>query len=282
MANSDLPTVKLPSGETVPQLGQGTWHMGESGRARKDEVTALKLGLDLGMTLIDTAEMYGDGRSEALVGEAIAGRRDEVFLVTKVYPHHASRRAMLAACNHSLQRLRVEMIDLYLLHWPGEVPLDETVHAFEALQREGKIRQWGVSNFDLQQIESLHAIAGGAAAQTDQVLYHLGKRGIEWDLLPRLRRHRVPVMAYSPFDQGRLLRTRALLDFAQRQAMTPAQVAIAWLLARDGVIAIPKAGNRASLRENAAALAHPLTATQLQELDRLFPPPKAPSRLAMI
>jgi diketogulonate reductase-like aldo/keto reductase len=274
--------VELPSGESVPALGQGTWNIGDDPARRDEEIAALRLGIDLGLTLIDSAEMYGDGRSETLVGEAIAGRRDEVFIVTKVYPHHASRRAMQAACDHSLQRLRVEMIDLYLLHWPGDVPLDETVQAFEALQREGKIRQWGVSNFDLRQIESLHAIAGGAAAQTDQVLYHLGKRGIEWDLLPRLRRHRIPVMAYSPFDQGRLLRTRALLDFAQRQAMTPAQVAIAWLLAQDGVIAIPKAGNRARVRENAAALAHPLTATQLQELDRLFPPPKGPGRLAMI
>ncbi len=274
--------VNLPAGKSVAALGQGTWHMGDDPARHDEEIAALRLGIDLGLTLIDTAEMYGDGRSELLVGEAIAGRRDEVFIVSKVYPHHASRRAMHAACNNSLQRLQVEVIDLYLLHWPGEVPLDETVHGFEALQREGKIRHWGVSNFDLKLMESLHAIPGGASMQTDQVLYNLGKRGIEWDLVPWLRQHRIPVMAYSPFDQGRLLRTRALVDFAKQHAMTPAQVALAWLLAQDGVIAIPKAGSRASVRENAGALEHPLTPAHLRELDRLFPPPKGPSRLAMI
>jgi diketogulonate reductase-like aldo/keto reductase len=274
--------VQLPSGQSVAALGQGTWNIGDDPARRDEEIAALRLGIDLGLTLIDTAEMYGDGRSETLVGEAIAGRRDEVFLVTKVYPHHASRRAMPAACNNSLRRLRVEAIDLYLLHWPGDVPLDETIQAFEALQREGKIRHWGVSNFDLKLMRSLDAIAGGAAAQTDQVLYHLAKRGIEWDLLPELRRRRIPVMAYSPFDQGRLPRTRALVEFARQNAMTPAQVAIAWLLAQDGVIAIPKAGKRERMRENAGALARPLTPAQLQELDRLFPPPRGPSRLAMI
>ncbi len=274
--------VELPSGESVPALGQGTWNVGDDPTRRDEEIAALRLGIDLGLTLIDTAEMYGDGRSETLVGEAIAGRRDEVFLVTKVYPHHASRRAMHAACNHSLQRLRVETIDLYLLHWPGEVPLDEMVHAFEALLREGKIRHWGVSNFDPKLMQALRAIPAGAAAQTDQVLYHLAKRGVEWDLVPWLRRQHMPLMAYSPFDQGRLLRTRALVDFAKQQAMTPAQVALAWLVAQDGVIAIPKAGKREGVRENAGALEHPLTPAQLRELDRLFPPPKGPTRLAMI
>ena len=274
--------VELPSGESVPALGQGTWNVGDDPTRRDEEIAALRLGIDLGLTLIDTAEMYGDGRSETLVGEAIAGRRDEVFLVTKVYPHHASRRSMHAACNHSLQRLRVETIDLYLLHWPGEVPLDEMVHAFEALLREGKIRHWGVSNFDPKLMQALRAIPAGAAAQTDQVLYHLAKRGVEWDLVPWLRRQHMPLMAYSPFDQGRLLRTRALVDFAKQQAMTPAQVALAWLVAQDGVIAIPKAGKREGVRENAGALEHPLTPAQLRELDRLFPPPKGPTRLAMI
>ena len=274
--------IDLPSGQRVAALGQGTWNMGDDPARRAEEIAALRLGIDLGLTLIDTAEMYGDGRSETLVGEAIAGRRDEVFLVTKVYPHHASRRAMHAACTNSLRRLRVETIDLYLLHWPGDVPLDETVQAFEALQREGKIRHWGVSNFELKLMQSLQAIPGGSAAQTNQLLYHLAKRGIEWDLLPALRELRMPVMAYSPFDQGRLPRTRALIDFAKASAMTPAQVAIAWLLAQDGVIAIPKAGHRERVRENTGALGHPLTATQMEQLDRVFAPPKGPSRLAMI
>ena len=200
--------------------------------------------------------MYGDGRSESLVGEAIAGRRDEVFVVSKVYPHNASRRAMPRSCDASLRRLGIETIDLYLLHWQGEVPLAETVQAFEALQREGKIRHWGVSNLDAELMQSLWEIPGGAAAQTDQVLYNLGRRGIEWDLQPWLRERRVPLMAYSPIEQGRLLRQRALVEFARQRAMTPAQAALAWLLAQDGVIAIPKTGQRSRLEENAGALAH--------------------------
>jgi diketogulonate reductase-like aldo/keto reductase len=274
--------IALPSGETVAALGQGTWNMGDEPARREEEIAALRLGIDLGLTLIDTAEMYGEGRSETLVGEAIAGRRDEVFIVTKVYPHHASRRAMRTACNHSLQRLRIEQIDLYLLHWPGDAPLAETVQAFEALQREGKIRHWGVSNFDPKLMQALHAAPGGAAVQTDQVLYNLGARGIEWDLLPWLRPRRIPVMAYSPIDQGRLLRSRGLREFAKAHAMTPAQVALAWLLAQDGVIAIPKAGSRERVRENAGALEHRLTRLQLRELDPLFPPPKGANPLAMI
>jgi diketogulonate reductase-like aldo/keto reductase len=274
--------VVLPSGETVPALGQGTWHFGEDPDRREEEIASIRRGLDLGLTLIDTAEMYGEGRSEMLVGEAIAGRRDAVFVVTKVYPHNASRRAMHIACNNSLQRLRVDVIDLYLLHWPGEVPLDETVQAFEALQREGKIRHWGVSNFDLKLMKALQSIPGGSAVQTDQVLYNLGRRGIEWDLLPWLRQHRIPVMAYSPIEQGRLLKKRGLAEFAKQHAMTPAQVAIAWLLAQDDVIAIPKAASRKRLEENAAALERPLSPAHLRELDLLFPPPKGPSPLAMI
>jgi diketogulonate reductase-like aldo/keto reductase len=274
--------IPLPCGETVPALGQGTWNLGEDPRRRSEEIASIRLGLDLGLTLIDTAEMYGDGRSETLVGEAIEGRRDEVFIVTKVYPHNASRRAMHTACNNSLQRLRVDVIDLYLLHWPGEVPLAETVQAFEALQRDGKIRHWGVSNFDLELMKALRSIPGGSAVQTDQVLYNLGRRGIEWDLLPWLREHRIPVMAYSPIEQGRLLQSRGLVAFAKHQAMTPAQAAIAWLLAQDGVIAIPKTGSRKRLTENAGALEHPLSPAQLRELDRRFQPPNGPSRLAMI
>ncbi|HEV7914852.1 MAG TPA: aldo/keto reductase [Albitalea sp.] len=274
--------VALPCGETVAALGQGTWHIGDDSDRRDEEIATIRLGIDLGMTLIDTAEMYGDGRSELLVGEAIEGRRDEVFLVTKVYPHHASRREMHRACNNSLQRLRVETIDLYLLHWPGEVPLDETVQAFEALQRDGKIRHWGVSNFDLGLMRALWSVPGGSAAQTDQVLYNLSRRGLEWDLRPWLREHRLPLMAYSPIEQGRLLRKRGLVEFAKQHGMTPAQVALAWLVAQDDVIAIPKTGHRERLRENAAAAEHRLSPAHLHELDQLFPPPKAPTPLAVI
>lgn len=272
----------LPCGESVPALGQGTWNLGDDARRRKEEVATLRQGLDLGLTLVDTAEMYGDGRSEELVGEAIAGRRDEVFLVSKVYPHNASQRQMPRSCEASLRRLRVETLDLYLLHWPGSVPLDETVGAFERLQRAGKIRHWGVSNFDAAGMQALWQVPGGPRAQVNQVLYHLGERGIEWDLAPWLRQRGVPVMAYSPFDQGRLLRKRALVDFARRHGMTASQVALSWLLAQDGVIAIPKTGTSARLQENAAAASQALFADQLRELDTLFPPPRGPRPLAML
>ena len=274
--------VALPSGETVPALGQGTWYFGEDPDRRQEEIASIRRGIDLGLTLIDTAEMYGEGLSEQLVGEAIAGQRDKVFIVSKVYPHNASRRAMHTACNNSLKRLRIDAIDLYLLHWAGEVPIDETVEAFEALKRDGKIRHWGVSNLDLEQMKMLWSQSGGQAVQTNQVLYNLGQRGIEWDLLPWLRQHRIPVMAYSPFEHGRLLRSRALAAFARKHVMTPAQVAIAWLLAQDGVIAIPKTASVKRLEENAAALERRLTQAQLRELDSLFPPPDGPSPLAMI
>jgi len=271
----------LPCGETVPALGQGTWNIGDDPRQRAEEIATIRRGLDLGLTLIDTAEMYGDGRSERLVGDAIAGRRHEVFLVSKVYPHNAAPRAMRRSCEASLRRLRVETLDLYLLHWPGEVPLAQTVEGFEALRREGKIRHWGVSNFDPQWLQELWATPGGEAAQVNQVLYNLGCRGIEWDLLPALRRRRMPVMAYSPLDQARLLRRRELVAFARAQGMTPAQLALAWLLARD-VITIPKTGHGERLQENVAALQRPLAPAQLQELDRLFPPPDGPTPLAML
>ena len=274
--------VVLPCGEAVSALGQGTWMLGDDPQRRQEEIATLRRGIDLGLTLIDTAEMYGDGRSESLVGEAIAGRRDEVFVVTKVYPHNASRRAMPRSCEASLRRLGIATIDLYLLHWQGEVPLAETVQAFEALQRDGKIRHWGVSNLDPELMQSLWQTPGGSAAQTDQVLYNLGRRGIEWDLQPWLRERRVALMAYSPIEQGRLLRQRGLAEFSRKRSMTPAQAALAWLLAGDGVIAIPKTGQRSRLEENAGALVHPLSPDDLRELDRLFPPPKGPSPLAMI
>jgi len=273
---------RLPCGESVPALGQGTWNIGDDPRLRAQEIASIRRGLDLGLTLVDTAEMYGDGRSEQLVGEAIAGRRDEVFLVSKVYPHNASRRAMPKSCDASLRRLGVETIDLYLLHWPGAVPLAETVDAFEALQRAGNIRHWGVSNFDAGGMQELWNTPGGTNAQVNQVLYNLGERGIEWDLQPWLRERGLPVMAYSPFDQGRLLRDKRLAAFAVQAGMTAAQVALAWLLARADVIAIPKTGSAERVGQNAAALQRPLTAGELQELDRLFAPPDGPSPLAML
>jgi aldehyde reductase len=272
----------LPCGERVPALGQGTWNVGEDPARRREEIATIRHGLDLGLTLVDTAEMYGDGRSEQLVGEAIAGRRDEVFLVGKVYPHNASRRQMHRSCEASLRRLGVGTLDLYLLHWPGAVPLQETVEAFEALRAAGKIRHWGVSNFDAEAMAELWDTPGGSAAQTNQVLYHLAERGTEWDLQPWMRRQRMPLMAYSPFDQGRLLRKRALVAFAREHGMTPSQAALAWLLAHDDVIAIPKTGSRARVEENAGALAHRLSEAQLHELDRISPPPSGPAPLAML
>ena len=274
--------VVLPCGESVAALGQGTWNIGDDPARRRDEIATLQRGIELGLTLIDTAEMYGDGRSESLVGEAIAGRRAQVFVVSKVYPHNASRKAMPRSCEASLGRLGVEAIDLYLLHWEGSVPLAETVEAFEALQRQGKIRHWGVSNLDTELMRSLWEVPGGRSVQTDQVLYNLGRRGIEWDLVPWLRERRIALMAYSPIEQGRLLRRRELVEFARQRAMTPAQVALAWLLAKDAVIAIPKTASRARLEENAGALGKSLSAADLEELDRLFPPPEGPSPLAMI
>ena len=274
--------VRLPFGDLVPALGQGTWYMGETPSLRAQEIATLRAGLDLGLTLIDTAEMYGEGRSERLVGEAIAGRRDEVFLVSKVYPQNASRLAMQTACANSLRRLQTDRIDLYLLHWSGSVPLAETVDAFARLQQAGQIRSWGVSNLDTAGMEELGALPGGREVQTNQVLYNLARRGIEWDLLPWLRERHVPLMAYSPIEQGRLLRDRKLVDFAKRQGMTAAQAALGWLLAKDDVIAIPKTSSQARLAENLHALTHPLDVAALAELDRLFSPPKGPVPLEML
>jgi diketogulonate reductase-like aldo/keto reductase len=279
-----MKTVRLPDGTEVPALGQGTWHMGERRADRRAEADALRLGLDLGLTLIDTAEMYGEGGAEEVVAEAIAGRpRESVFLVSKVYPHNATRRAMPAACERSLRRLRVETIDLYLLHWRGSAPLAETVEAFEALQRQGKIRRWGVSNLDVADLEELGAAALARCA-TDQVLYNLSARGIEFDLLPFCRARGMPVMAYTPLGQaGRMLRDRALAAVAARHGASPAQIALAWTLrAPGGVIAIPKAADPAHLRENAAAAAIALTPEDLAELDAAFPPPRRKRPLAML
>jgi diketogulonate reductase-like aldo/keto reductase len=264
----------------MPAFGMGTWYMGDRPADRSREIAALRFGLDAGVRLIDTAEMYGEGGAEEVVGEAIAGRRDEVFLVSKVYPHNASRKGVAAACERSLRRMRTERIDLYLLHWRGNVPLAETVEGFEALRGAGKIRHWGVSNLDRDDMEELCALS--RAVQANQLLYNLTRRGIEWDLLPWLRERRIPVMAYSPIEQARLLENRALAEFAGRHGMTAAQAALAWLLAKDDVIAIPKAADTAHLKENLASLEIRLTAAQLAELDRAFPPPTGPGALEML
>jgi len=277
-----MKTVQLPSCEIVPALGQGAWNIGDQRGTRAEEIATLRLGLDLGATLIDTAEMYGDGRSEELISEAIAGRRDEVFLVSKVYPHNASARGMPAACERSLKRLKTDRIDLYLLHWSGSVPIAETMAAFTALQRAGKIRHYGVSNLDLAEMQALDKVPGGAGVQVNQLLYNLTRRGIEHDLLPWLRQKHIPVMAYSPIEQARILGNKKLTGFAGRHGMTPAQAALAWLLAHDDVIAIPKTGRRDRLKENLGALEHKLTAAQLAELDGLFPPPARPRPLEML
>lgn len=275
-------TTSLPSSEAIPVLGQGTWMMGEDRRRAADEVAALKLGMDLGLTLIDTAEMYGDGGSEEIVGEAISGRRDEVFLVSKVLPSNASRNAAIRACEASLNRLRTDRIDLYLLHWRGGVPLAETVAAFEELQRAGKIRHWGVSNFDTADMNELEGLQGGRNAQVNQVLFNLTRRGIEFDLLPWCRGRGMPVMAYSPVEQGELADDAGLGAVAARHGVTAAQVALAWVMAQDGVIAIPKASRLEHVRQNAAARDIRLTPEDLADLDRLFPPPARKRPLEMI
>jgi diketogulonate reductase-like aldo/keto reductase len=279
---TDVRTVALPSGEAVPALGQGTWGMGEQKQRRGEEVAALRLGLDLGMTLIDTAEMYGDGGAEEVVGEAIAGRRAEVSLVSKVLPRHATRRGTVTACHASLKRLRAEQIDLYLLHWREGVPLAETLEGFHALIRSGDIRYWGVSNFDTGDMRELTELPGGTAVATDQVLYNLARRGIELDLLPWCRERRIPVMAYSPIDQGRLLKNPVIARIARRRNATPAQVALAWVLRQEGVLAIPKGTNPDHVRQNRAALDVHLTGEDLTELDRNFPPPRTKVPLEML
>ena len=282
MTTTDVRQVSLPSGEAVPVLGQGTWHMAEDPHRRIQEIAALRLGLDLGMTLIDTAEMYADGDTEELVGEAISGRRDEVFLVSKVLPQHATRRGTIVACERSLKRLGTDHLDLYLLHWRGGVPLQETVDAFHVLQHTGLIRHWGVSNFDLASMQELVALPGGGDVTTNQVLYNLTRRGIEHDLLPWCRKHGLPVMAYSPIEQGRLTHHTVLEAVAAGHAATPAQVALAWVVRQPGIIAIPKASHPDHVIENRAALELHLTDQDLAWLELAFPPPDGPQPLEMI
>jgi diketogulonate reductase-like aldo/keto reductase len=272
----------LPSGTPIPVLGLGTWHMGDAGSRGADIVNALRLGIDLGMTLIDTAEMYAEGGAEEVVGKAVAGRRADIILVSKVYPHNATRRGVVAACERSLKRLNTDYLDVYLLHWTGSVPFEETLAGFEDLRRAGKIRQHGVSNLDTGDIESWSKLPGGNGVATNQVLYNLARRGIEWDLLPWCRKRRVPVMAYSPLDEGRLLGKRGLKEIAARRGVPPAQVALAWLLHQEGVVAIPKAARPEHVRENRAALDLELTKEELRDLDRAFPPPTGPAPLQML
>ena len=277
-----LPQLTLASGAVLPALGLGTWRMGERPREREREISALRLAIDLGMRLIDTAEMYGDGGAEEVVGKAIAGRRDEVFLVSKVYPQNASRRGAVAACERSLRRLATDHLDLYLLHWRGRIALAETVAAFEALRSSGKIRAWGVSNFDRADMEELLALPDGRRCAVNQVLYHLRCRGIEWDLLPLCRSHRIAVMAYSPLDEGRLPKNRRLATIAGRAGVKPGTLALAWLLAREGVAAIPKAADPAHVRDARAAGEVVLAPEIALALERAFPPPDGPSPLRVI
>lgn len=273
--------VTLPSGETIPALGLGTWHMGEDAAARKDEVAALKAGIDLGLTVIDTAEMYANGGAESVVAEAISGRRDQVFLVSKVLPSNASLTGTIAACERSLARLRSGVIDLYLLHWRGGTPLSETVRAFEDLKRAGKIRHWGVSNFDIDDMEELTGAENGKACAANQVQFALDTRGPEWALLPWLRQRSMPLMAYCPLGGGGLVDHPALAPLARKHGVTPAAIALAFLLSKPGVLAIPKTAHAARVHDLAKARSMALDADDMKALDRAFPPPKRKQPLAM-
>ena len=274
-------SVTLPDGRTVPALGLGTWYMGESAGAHDAEVRALQTGIDLGMTLIDTAEMYADGGAEEVVCDAIQGRRDRVFIVSKVLPYKASRKGTIAACEDSLRRLGTDHIDLYLLHWPGSHPLAETVAAFEALQADGKIGGYGVSNFDVAEMAAWEKAAGHGACQTDQVLYNLSRRGIEWDLLPWARERKMPLMAYSPLEQGRLAHD-VLQSIAEKHGATAMQIALSWVLRDPAMIAIPKASNPVHVQANRAALELDLDTEDMEALDLCFPPPRRKQALDVL
>lgn len=280
--NEDIPTITLPSGISVPALGQGSWNMGEDAAEAQREIESLQAGIDLGMTLIDTAEMYAEGGAERIVGNAIAGRRDEVFLVSKVYPWNASSQGTIDACERSLQRLGTDHLDLYLLHWRGSHPLAETVDAFERLKAAGKIGAWGVSNFDVDDMEELLGVPSGQNVATNQVLYNLGRRSIEFDLLPWCQSRGIPLMAYSPIEQGRLAHHPELIRIAKTYQATPAQVALAFVLERDGVIAIPKTSQAARVRENREAVSLDISEEDWARLDAAFPPPDRKTPLEML
>jgi len=274
--------ITLGGGQSVPVLGMGTWGWGEDPGRRRDEIAALHCGLDLGLTLVDTAEMYADGGAEEVLGEALAGRRDTAYVVSKVLPSNASRTGTVEACERSLERLRTDRIDLYLLHWQGGHPLEDTLAAFQQLVDDGKIRAWGVSNFDRADLEELRGVPGSDGLSTDQVLYNLSRRGPEYDLLPWCADHELPVMAYSPIEQGRILDDPALGEVAQAHGVSPAALALAWVLRRDSVCAIPKASSPQHVRDNATALDVELTREDLDALDRAFPPPTGPGPLEML
>ncbi|WP_028746234.1 aldo/keto reductase [Rhizobium mesoamericanum] len=282
MRHDAIPTISFPGGAEVPAIGQGTWNMGERSSEAKREIESLRTGLDLGMTLIDTAEMYAEGGAEKIVGQAIRGRRDEVFLVSKVYPWNASRKGTIEACGRSLSRLGTDRIDLYLLHWRGDHPLAETVEAFEALKVSGKIGAWGVSNFDTNDMEELLTVPAGGNVATNQVLYNLSRRGVEYDLLPWCQQRQIPLMAYSPIEQGRILHHPELIRIAKAYQATPAQVALAFLLERDGVIVIPKTSSTARAAENRDAVSLDITDGDWAVLDAAFPPPVRKRPLEMV
>lgn len=282
MQHRPMRTVRLPSGENLPVLGQGTWLLGEEAGRRREEIAALQLGIELGMTLLDTAEMYGDGATEELVAQAIAGRRDEVFIVSKVLPQNASRRGTIAACDRSLRRLNTDRIDLYLLHWRGSHPLQQTIAAFDELLQTGKIRHWGVSNFDLDDVKEVEGLQGAASVAANQVLYNLSRRGIEFDLMPYCERHDIAIMAYSPIEQGRLLKNRVLKKIAAERGVSVAHVALAWVLRHQTVIAIPRARTATHVRDNRAALDFTFSESELEALDRVFPAPGSPQALDML
>jgi diketogulonate reductase-like aldo/keto reductase len=271
------------SSVSIPVLGQGTWQLGDRPDRRGQEIAALQLGFDLGMTLIDTAEMYGNGAAEELVGDAIAGRRDQVFIVTKILPGNAtSKKKIVTSCERSLRRMRVEQVDLYLLHWRQNENLAVVVDTFGELVKAGKIRHWGVSNFNVSDLQELARLPGGDQVASDQVLYNVSRRGIEYDLLPSARKVGLNVMAYTPIEQGRILEDATLKEIAVRHHATPAQIALAWVIRQDGVVAIPRASSAGHVRENAAARAIKLLARDLEEIDRAFPPPTRPRALEMI
>jgi len=280
----EIRTLALPGGERIPVLGIGTWNMGERRQKRADEIAALQAAVELGMTVVDTAEMYGRGASEELIGEALGSRRDRMFLVSKVLPQNATRRGTIAACEASLRRLKTDRLDMYLLHWRGRVPIGETVEAFSALKRDGKIRHWGVSNFDQDDLKELMspAVGAGSLVATNQVLYNLMRRGIEYDLLPFCTSRGIPIMAYSPLEQGALAKHKVVRAIAARSNAMPSQVALAWALRQPGVLVIPKAGNIAHVRENRGALGVQFAPDDLAELDKAFPAPARKVPLEMI
>ncbi len=282
-AETRIRTIALPGGERIPALGIGTWNMGDDRQKRAGEVAALQLAVDLGMTVVDTAEMYGNGAAESLVAEALGDRRERIFLVSKVLPQHATRRGTISACEASLRRLNTDRLDLYLLHWRGSVPLEDTLDAFATLKRDGKIRHWGVSNLDTDDMNELAALGPQVGTPAvNQVLYNLTRRGIEFDLLPWSSARGIPIMAYSPLEQSRLSTHRTLRTIAGRLDRTPSQIALAWVLRQPGVMAIPKAGRAEHVRENRAALDVSLTLEDAAELDIAFPPPKRKRLLEMI